>query len=176
MKCQFHFHFQHLFSSFCWDIWSTLGFYHSSYFLCIIVLNHLYIQKIKGEEASAEEWPGRYVRVSAGWEGCSGRGWPGARTQGPGREESMPTERWPGVGCRSPHRGGQSVFGAVWFQGSEPAQAEESAHLEEWHGLGQQSTEQHKKGLHLGELFRKGSQSQTGKEGIHMCEKVETWK
>ena len=34
--------------------------------------------------------------------------------------------------------------------------------------------EWHKKGLHLGELFRKGSQSQTGKEGIHMWEKVET--
>lgn len=102
----FIFVFNICFLPFCesWDIWSTLGFNHSSYFLYIIVLNHLYIWKIKGEEASAEEWPGRYVRIWAGWEGCLRRGWPDARTQGPGSEESMPTERWPGVGCRSPHR------------------------------------------------------------------------
>lgn len=123
-----------------WDIWSTLGFYHSSYFLYIIVLNHLYIQKIKGEEASAEEWPGRYVRVWAGWEGCLRRGWPGTRIRTQEVRKACPQRGGLGWAVRAHRVRSDVCLRAAWFLVSEPTQVEERAHVGECRGLGHQSS------------------------------------
>lgn len=45
---------------------------------------------------------------------------------------------------------------SVWFQVSVPMLVEESSHSEGWPAMGQ-----HKEGLFLRELFRKGSQNRT---------------